>query len=855
MKVIVSHMNLDFDGLASMLAAKKLYPDAKIVITDKLNPAVKQFLAIYRDSIDLIQDHQIPWEEVTHLIIVDVASLQRIGDFTQRLHLKNILVTLYDHHTREVGDVIADQGKVESVGATVTLLIEEIRQKGLDISSFEATVFGLGLYTDTGAFTYSNTTARDLEAASYLFDQGMKLELVNRFSNQVEFGDHHVLFSQLNQLLIHSKEFLIDGLNILVSSYQRDKFQGGLSTLTRKLLEITGADAVFTIVDMQKRVYVVGRASSNRVNLIPILSLWGGGGHEKSASATIKNGNLEEIVHTVYSNLKFALKPAINARAIMVSPVKTIAPETTIEVAAKLMYRYGHSGFPVVSEEEKLVGIISRRDLDKATHHGLGHAPVKAYMSTKVIAIDPNTSLEEIQSIMIKHDIGRLPVIEAGKLIGILSRTNVIEILHNDKLKIELESAAIQSKNNLTDAMKKQLSPMIFELLQQIGQGAQDQHVQAYLIGGIVRDLILERENVDIDIVIVGESIPFAHYLATTYGGEVKTHDTFGTATWITSSDNRIDLVTSRFEYYEFPAALPIVEHANLKADLSRRDFTINAMAISLNLATFGDIIDFHNGREHITEKCIRILHNLSFVEDPTRVFRAVRFEIRFGFAMDEHTLELAAISMDNVKALSKTRIMNELHKLFSEGPPLLVLQRLFEIKLWQVLIEEPSSEEVVMTHGKKLVYALEERSGDWFLYMLLPYYNQQNWQNQITSYTLNRKQIKLVDEISQVNNIWDSMNKETSGSLHQQLSKISHMAIIFFISHPNRDEEYELVMQYLKDRKQMPQWITGKDLKDFGLKSGPIFSHLLHELEKAYLDKQIGSKEEAVEWLKVKIQ
>src|SRR5699024_8445541 len=388
MRMIISHVNTDFDALASMFAAKKLYPDAHIVITDKQNIPVRQFLNIYRETLPLIQDHEVDWEAVTEIILVDVASLSRDGDYVRKIDEDQVKITVYDHHPPHENDVRKDVGIIETVGAAVTLLLEEIQQQKIDINPLEATLFGLGIYTDTGSFTYTNTTARDFRAASYLMEQGMNVEMIHRFSEETLLPEQQEI---LNHLFQQSTTHHVEGLEIVVSSYEQDTFQKGLATFTQKLLEITDADAVIAVVGMKKRVYVVGRASSERINLLPLLQKWKGGGHPQAGSATIKGGEQHVILVEVLAGLSSMIQPAITARDMMASPVKTIEPETSIEEAGKLMYRYGHSGFPVVKDEQ-LLGMITRRDLEKANHHGLGHAPVKAYMTTNVISIPPETT-------------------------------------------------------------------------------------------------------------------------------------------------------------------------------------------------------------------------------------------------------------------------------------------------------------------------------------------------------------------------------------------------------------------------------------------------------------------------------
>src|SRR5699024_8749671 len=587
--IIMSHINTDFDALASMLAAKKLYPDAQVVISDKQNVPVKQYLTIYRDMLDLVQDNLVDWPNITELILVDEASLSRISDHADKLKSENLKITVYDHHPEKETDVKKDSGIIEPVGAAVTLLIEEIRKQNLPINAFEATLFGLGIYTDTGAFTYNNTTKRDFLAASYLLEQGMDLEIINRFSEEMLDPDQQEI---LNHLFQNLKTYYIDGLHINVSTYASDKFTKGLATLVEKLSEITDADATLIVVKMKNRVYIIGRASSDRVDLLPILTRWEGGGHEQAGSASIKNGNHKEIFKDVEQNLKLMIKPAITARDLMTHPVKTILPETSIEEAGKLMFRYGHSGFPV-EKEGQLEGIITRRDLEKANHHGLGHAPVKAYMSTQVFTVNPETTEEEIQQLIIDHNIGRIPVVENGKLIGIVSRTNIIEMMHNKRLKENIKKKHDHTlKDNLNKEMHTQLPRNIYSLLKDISKSATKANVSVYLIGGIVRDIILGQPNDDIDIVVEGDGIAFAKQLHADYGGKVILHENFKTATWTDESGLEIDITSSRLEFYDRPAALPDVETSTLKEDLYRRDFTINAMAIYLNGDKFGQLID-----------------------------------------------------------------------------------------------------------------------------------------------------------------------------------------------------------------------------------------------------------------------
>ncbi|MDV6379472.1 CBS domain-containing protein [Sporosarcina sp. GW1-11] len=846
MQIIISHVNTDFDALASMIAAKKLYPDAQLVISDKLESRVQRFLNIYRDLFDFIPTARVDWEQVTEMIIVDVASLSRIGTLPKDFDPSKRHIIVYDHHQKSEKDVQYDEGIVELTGAAVTLLLEEIQRRNLSLTTFEASLFGLGLYTDTGNFTYANTTVRDLQMAGYLLEQGMSLEMVQRYSEQTLTSEQQEL---LNELLAHTEIYEVDGLEIAVSTHELDHFLNGLALITTKVLGVKGTDAAITVVKMKNTVCVVGRANSERFTLSPLLKKLGGGGHKHAGSATVKKGDKEAILEDIVKNLDSLLRPAVIASELMTSPVKTLTPDTTIEEAGRRMYRYGHSGYPIV-ENGKLVGLITRRDLDKANHHGLGHAPVKAYMTTNVVTIDPTTSLEEIQELVIEHNIGRLPVIVDGEIIGIVTRSNIIEVLYNDVAK-EKKSQGHITSNKLAEKMAEQLPEDICKLLKEIGETASEMKIPVYLIGGIVRDILLGKPNNDIDIVAEGNGIQLAKRMQELHGGDVIEHESFGTATWTLTSGLSIDMTSSRLEYYEQPAALPQVETSKLGDDLLRRDFTINAMAIRLNEEAFGELIDPFGGQHDLQEQKIKILHNISFIEDPTRIFRAVRFEERFGFSMDEQTEKLALESIDKMIYLTPHRINEEMKRLFNEGTPQKILRRLFELRVWQQFgIHEKQLESTVQAAERLQTLHSEQAQEEpgWFTYFLLPFYYNRSLYG-AEKFTLTKSRRKLLEEIQELDQHEQWQEAKSLEDYHRFLSDFSDQAILFMLA-VDSDSSTSSVLNYLQQRRHIQHLLTGADLVKSGLKPGPDFSDILLQLELEQLGGKVTSKEDAEKWL-----
>lgn len=818
MQVIVSHVNADFDALASLIAAKKLYPDAQVVISNEQVIPVKQFLTIYRDTFDLVPDNMVNWSKVTELILVDVASLLRIGDHAGQLNSEEVKITIYDHHPDTAHNVESDYAVIEPVGAAVTLLVEEMIEQKVSISSFEATLFGLGIYADTGSFKYPNTTVRDFKIASFLLEQGMNLKIVQRFT------DYKLTAAQqdlLNQLFHEMKVYHFDGLKVIVNSHKMEEYQMGLAMITNKLLDITGADAVLSVVQMNKHVYLVGRVNADRITLLPLLKKFGGGGHEEAGSAIVKHAELDSVYDQVLNNLNLLLKPAITAKDMMTSPVKTLPQETTIEEAGRLMYRYGHSGFPVVLNNE-LIGMATRRDLDKANHHDLGHAPIKAYMSTEVITVEPSKTIEEMQNLIIKHNIGRLPVIEDGKLIGIVTRTNIIEMLHNKKMIEELRKPEVK---NLKKEMKKMLPEEIYSLLNDISKAAQRAACPVYLVGGIVRDLFLELPNDDIDIVVEGDGIHFLKQLENDFGGHITVHENFGTGTWRHPSGQIIDVTSARLEYYSHPASLPDVETSTLKEDLYRRDFTINSMAVSLSETHFGNLVDPFHGQDDIRKEKIRVLHNLSFIDDPTRILRAVRFEVRFNFLMDHQTENLVHHSIGRVKDLSKDRLLDQTKRLFEGGTPSEIIRRLFELKFWQQFGIDDKHKEQSQSHAEALENMYEENYSSkarWFNYFTIPFYDSERIY-MAQQYSKTKQDAKLLQDI--VNLSEEPRWKDVSnvGELQGFLKDYSDEAVLFIAAAEHLHNE-KVIITYLKRRENLPSFLTGDDLIELGLKPDATF-------------------------------
>ena len=337
-----------------------------------------------------------------------------------------------------------------------------------------------------------------------------------------------------------------------------------------------------------------------------------------------------------------------------------------------------------------LVGRVALADLERASAHGLGHAPVKAVMTTRVPLVWAQTPLERVALRLAQDEVGWLPVVEEEPASG------------DEAVPAEAISGVVSRRSVAGAPPREPAAPVTANLAGPLGELGLDElfrHVQAvaagvrgcYLVGGAVRDLLLREPGFDVDLAVEGDGIAFATELAARLKGHVRPHEKFGTAVVVAGGDRtgcRVDVASTRAESYEYPGALPKVEHAGIRSDLARRDFSINAMAVSLKPETFGDLFDYFGGREDLDAGRIVVLHNLSFIEDPTRILRAIRYESRYGLRMDEHTLNLAraCCAMDLVGDLSSARLRDELVSLLDEEKVDFALRRAEELGVWPAI-------------------------------------------------------------------------------------------------------------------------------------------------------------------------
>lgn len=869
MKVITTHNNADFDSLSSMVAAKKLYPDAILVFPGSQEKTLRDFLihsTLY--IFDIARIKGIDYNEVDTLILVDTRQKKRIGDFAKILNKENLTIHIYDHHPPARDDIRGNVEYIQNTGATVSILVSLLKEKGISITPEEATVMMLGIYEETGNFQYPSTKIEDFNAAAYLLSQGANVNIVSDMLVK-ELTHEQVIL--LHDLMNNAAVYNINGINIIVTEGASESYVGDLAVVVHKLRDIENINVIFALFSMEDRAYVIGRSRIPEVDVGYILSLLGGGGHKEAASATIKDMTLLEAKERLIEILKNNVKPLWRAKDIMFFPVKTIVADSPIEEAKNLMVKYNINALPVILDNH-VVGIITRQIAGKAAFHKLERIPVKEYMSTEFSTVKPDDSIEKVKEIIIGNNQRFLPVTKNGELVGAITRTDLLKILEDEISKAVMDKLEThqmyQKRKSLRKLMEERIDEKTLTRLVDIGILADEMGYHAYLVGGFVRDLLLRNENYDIDIVIEGDGIRFAEEMAKRFNVKIRPHREFATAKVIYQDGFKIDIATARLEYYKAPATLPVVEHSSLKLDLHRRDFTINTLAISLNKNAFGQLIDFFGAQRDIKEKTIRVLHSLSFVEDPTRVFRAIRFEHRFGFHIGKHTLNLIknAIRMNFLSKIKGKRLWVELSLILLEDEPEKILKRLQDLGLLKFI-----SPSLTFNNEKEKLFHKMHDVLKWYellyrgkpvdkpFYYILGLIDTMKDEEIIEfcretdlSESFKKKLIETVEKLR------ETMVKLTTGihsmkksEVYMTVASLPQEAKLFIMAKTKVVELKKMISNYITYGDTFKTILTGEDLKKMGIKTGPLYREILDRLWEAKIDMQLETKEDEMNFVK----
>jgi tRNA nucleotidyltransferase (CCA-adding enzyme) len=867
MFLIVTHENADFDAVASQLAAYKLYPEGVPLLSWRVNRNVEQFLALYWDAFDFVRPQDWRRQRIEKVILVDTPTLPSV----RGVQADKVDVLVFDHHEVDESYNRAWDYRGELLGATTTLLVELIRENGLNLSPIEATLLLLGIHEDTGSLLYDSTTPRDAQAAAWLMEKGGQLTITRRFLNIPLSIEQQQLYDRL----LDSVEWVnVEGQSVALSAVAAPaEFEDEISAVAHRLRDALGPDGLVLLVALKhNHVQLVARATTDYVDVSVIARRFGGGGHSRAAAATIMDLKLDEVYRQILEMLPTAVTPMARVSQIMSHGVQTLKSDASVSSAAERMQRFGHEGYPIVDYEDgRLVGLLTRRMVDRALSHKLGQLPVEQIMKAGSVTVRPSDSVEQVQRLMIQEGWGQIPVIEddseegsSGSLIGIVTRTDLINLL--------TDIDYLPDEPDMRQLMSRSLPEALWRMVKVVGDVAGELDMPLYFVGGLVRDLLLKMAPTDIDMVVEGDAINLVQRLRSRFGGETRSHKQFGTAKWFVSdaiwqqvapnapTDDlppAIDFVTARTEFYSRPSALPEVARGSIKLDLHRRDFTINTLAVRLDGAYLGQLLDFYGGRRDLDLGLVRVLHSLSFVDDPTRILRATRLEQRLNFSIEERTVELLAAALPMLNRVTGDRIRNELEMCLREDKRAPIMRRLAEFGVlaqihpglsWHERAESyfRCADEALADELWEGVLGDESPAFVYFALLLLPL--TKTVQREVLSRLKVRKTTR--DDVTIVNDLLTDLAQMTDEASPSQMVQIlraypRRVLVVAAAAVGPETPLGKMIAQYQSEWRQVRTGLNGNDLLEMGLEPGPQIGRLLDRVLAAKLDGEVGDESE----------
>jgi tRNA nucleotidyltransferase (CCA-adding enzyme) len=869
--VITSHVNSDFDAIGAMLAAQKLYPESVILFPGSQEKNLRDFFIHSMGYLfNMANPATIDFSGTQRLVIVDTRQRSRLSGVETLLEKPDLMIDIYDHHPSFPDEIKGTYNLSKPYGSTTTIMCELLREKKISINSDEATVMALGIYEDTGNFTYTSTTRADFEQAGFLISCGACLSTISSLVVK-EMKTEQVTW--LNELINEMTTIAVNGIQVHLSAIAASHYIPDLASIVQKIVRMENLDCFFAIVLMGSKVYVIARNRLHEMDVGKILGSLGGGGHSYAASAKVENQTLPQVETRLTKLIEQQIRHVRVAKKLMSSPAITITADQSCLDAAQKMIRYNINTLLVLdSQTFEYSGYITRHVAQKTVHHKLGDQPVVDYFEPGGQSVSLSCDLAEIEQKIIDLKQRVVPVMENQIISGVITRTDLLNFIveHNREI-VQSEKKDISGLKPRTkyvgNLLKTRLNQRIRTLLSDIGSAGDTLGVEIFVVGGFVRDLMLERPIEDVDVVVEGDGIAFARYFASMHHCRLHQHRKFNTAVIIFEDGFKIDVASARLEYYATPAALPVVENSSIKMDLARRDFTINTLAISLNAESFGTLIDYFGGVRDIKDKIIRIIHNLSFIEDPTRIFRAIKFSNRFGFRVGKVTANLIknALNVGAVKHLSGLRVLSELKQIFSEDNPLPAVQTMADYDIDKVIHHDlkltDTTRALFKSVGKTLAWHdllyEDDAYPRWSVYFMAWLHGYSfTVSSQIADrlmFPIKERELLLEQRIKAAQRI-RLIEKNYPVSNQQMYRWLIHFkteCLLFMLALTKKESVRKAISHFYTHQRKTQPLIGGKDLKSVGIKPGPIYSTILNKIIDEKLDGKLNTMEEEIEFAK----
>ncbi len=890
--VITCCGRIDYDAMGSMVAASKLYEDAVVFLPGERIKKAKDFFA---DSVspllNFADQNQLNTEEIDCLVVVGKNPCEHFDQLENFFENREFSLHWYSHEpTSDVSSDLADCPlSISSLktfarphGAITTVVTEILRERNLVPSPQEATIMALGIYEGTGLFTRTTTSEADFAQAGFLLSCGADFAaIVNLVIQDGTMGFLHLSNELTDEISMHR----INGQQVHIARAVAAVSVQDLSSAVHKIKQIKNLDTFFAIVHMENKMYIVGITSFPGLNIREVFSLFSTWQAVQGDCICMRDSSLSysQVEAELIDYLGRVLQPPKNARALMASPAITISPMASCEEAAGLMTRYNINTLLVVEPENHIYeGYITRQIVGKSLFHGLGSQPVEAYMNNETTCVSPESELAEIEQKVIDGNRRVIPVISENKIKGVITRTDLYSYLfrYNHAARNQGKDGLIHKEGKrfgIEELMSQHLAPELLELLASFGRTGEEMGVGVYAVGGFVRDVVLDHSGDDLDIVVEGDAISFARYFAKKAGCQVHSHEKFNTAVIVLPNGFKVDVASARREYYTNPAALPTVEQSSIKMDLARRDFTINTLAIHLNPGDFGNMIDYFDALKDIQDKKIRVIHNLSFVEDPTRIFRAVRFAGRFGFTFGAITEKLIrnALEIGVFENLTGIRIFSEIKQILSESNPLPALEQMASFQLEKVIHRDfslmPRVYDICQSIGDILSWhedlygKFSEREADsadprqwpvWAVYFMgfLHECSEDMCREIAVRLMMSGREIRLMLETRfRAQKILRELEEDfplPDWQVYWKVVEFCPDMVLYMMAVTASQDVRQALMRFYTCHRTEETKIRGKDLVAMNIRPGPVYSKITRQIINERIQGNITTREEELDFV-----
>lgn len=858
MRIVTTHLSADFDAFSASVCALRLFPEYQVLFPGSQEAAVRRFLAEVDTPFPEIRLKVARRERLDHAVVVDTRTPRRLGEVWDLIRRDDCPITLIDHHVTEMDRLGSKEMIERPVGATCTIVAQLFEERGIRPTPEEASLLLMGMYEDTGGLSYRETTPEDMRVAAWLLENGGTLEWVRRW---VLKGLVPEQLELLNRLVESTDTVPISGVDVSVAMIEVDRYHEEAAYVVHRWVETFDIPVGIALIVQPPHVNLILRSRLQGLHVGKVAQEFAGGGHSTAASARVSQMMPVEVRERLLEILHREMPPPMSAGDIATSSIFSVDREETIDATKELINQRRINALPVRDPDEgELIGLVTRQLLDRAVSHGLGDRPVKTVMQPDLPCVEPGTPLVELRDLFLERSHRFVVVAREGNPLGLVTRMELFRHLferqHSIGAPLDHRMAGTRPvSQSITRLLREATPPWVGELLGTAKAVADTVGIPVYLVGGMVRDLLLDRPNEDVDLVVEGNGIDFGYALAGFTGGRCHPHEPFLTAAVTLPDGHRVDVVSARTEFYRTPAALPEVATSLIRQDLYRRDFTINALAVALHGDRHGQLVDFFGGRKDLQKKEIRVLHSLSFIDDPTRAIRAVRYARRLNFAIAADTRNLIGMAIQEgvFDELSGQRLRRELQQLLAEPHPTQALALLAELELIPAICPSLEWNEdlhrfLLELEGQVAWYQLEELGDSphaWILYLGGVALRSGEGAAEALALRLQLsggQRDKLIELVVQVAQAKEATSQKWLRSERvRRVESLHPEAVLLAMAELELQERRVLADALVASLRVVPD-VKGRQLVYAGIAPGPVIGESIRATRDAIVDGEIGA-------------